>query len=99
MSQAFGADEQRARRSRVLLFDEGSATGWLVLLPMRTGVSWRALDQLGNRGEASLPTKNVPGPAAPSATTSTPRRRKPLRSVRAGVWNGVFGPRLLTTTA
>jgi hypothetical protein len=69
----------------VLVFDEGSATGWLVLLPMRIGVSWRALDQLDEGGEASLPTKNVPGPAAPAATASTPRRWKPLRSVRSGV--------------
>ena len=45
-----------------------------------------------------LPRKNVPGPSAPVATVSIPRRRKPVRSVRSGVWNGVFSPRLLTTT-
>jgi hypothetical protein len=77
-------DEQRPRLP-VLLLDEGSATGWLVLLPMWIGVSWRALDQLGEGGDASLPTKNVPGPAAPSATASAPRWWKPLRSVRSGV--------------
>jgi hypothetical protein len=58
--------------------------GLVLLLPMRIGVSWARV-QLGRGGEASLPTKNVPGPAAPVATASTPRRWKPLRSVRSGV--------------
>lgn len=67
-------------------------------VPMGISEPEPTLDHLGRTGEESLPRKNVPGPAAPAATTSTPRRRKPLRSVRSGVWNGVLSPRLLTTT-
>jgi hypothetical protein len=75
----------------------GGATAWL-LLAKRIAASERSLDHAGRGEEESLPRKNVPAPAAPSATTSTPRRRKPWRSVCTGVWNGVFRPRLLTTT-
>ena len=48
---------------------EGARQGWLPV-PRRIGEPEPTLDHLGRVGEASLPRKNVPGPAAPLATVS-----------------------------